>query len=131
MMNGAAISWMSKRQPTVASSTAEAEYTALFSGTGGNVSFLRQLLTDIGIVCETIIMHEDNQPAIFIANNPTTSSHSKHFDVRLHYTREKVQEGTIKLQYCPTADMVADMLTKATDRIKFEKFRSTAMGLDG
>jgi hypothetical protein len=130
MMNGAAISWMSKRQPTVASSTAEAEYTALFSGTQ-EAMFLRQLLTDIGIVCETITMNEDNQPAIFIANNPTTSSHSKHFDVRLHYTREKVQEGTIKLQYCPTADMVADMLTKATDRIKFEKFRSTAMGLDG
>jgi hypothetical protein len=127
ILNGAAISWTSKRQSTVASSTAEAEYTALFSATQDSV-YLSNLLGDIGIECSPITIHEDNQPAIHIASNPVTSRHSKHFDVRLHFTREKLQDGLINIAYCPTSDMVADMLTKALDRVKLEKHRSHALG---
>jgi hypothetical protein len=128
ILNGAAVSWTSKRQPTVASSTAEAEYTALFSATQDSV-FLSQLLKDIGVDVLPITLREDNQPAIHIATNPVTSRHSKHFDVRLHYTREKLQDGLINIVYCETADMVADMLTKALDRVKLEKHRTRALGL--
>jgi len=127
ILNGAAVSWTSKRQSTVASSAAEAEYTALFSATQDSV-YLSNLLGDIGIECTLIRIHEDNQPAIHIASNPVTSRHSKHFDVRLHFTREKIQDGLINIVYCPTSDMVADMLTKALDRVKLEKHRSHALG---
>jgi hypothetical protein len=129
MLNGAAISWASKRQSTVASSTAEAEYTALFSA-AKETMYLRQLLAQIGIECSATTIHEDNQPAIHIASNPVTSSNSKHFDVRLHYTREKVEEGIIKIAYCETNLMVADMMTKSLDRIKLERHRATALGLN-
>ena len=44
--------------------------------------YLRQLLAEIGIDCAATTIFEDNQPAIHIATNPVTSSHSKHFDVR-------------------------------------------------
>jgi len=91
--------------------------------------YLRQLLAEISIDCAATTIFEDNQPAIHIATNPVTSSHSKHFDVRLHYTREKLQDGVIVIEYCDTANMVADMMTKALDRIKLEKHRSTALGL--
>ena len=128
MINGAAISWTSKRQSTVASSTAEAEYTALFSATQDSM-YLRQLLAEIGIDCAATMIFEDNQPAIHIATNPVTSSHSKHFDVRLHYTREKLQDGVITIKYCDTANVVADMMTTALDRIKLEKHRAVALGL--
>lgn len=128
MLNGAAISWASKRQSTVASSTAEAEYTALFSA-AKETMYLRQLLAQIGIECSATTIHEDNQPAIHIASNPVTSSNSKHFDVRLHYTREKVEDGIIKIAYCDTNLMVADMMTKSLDRIKLERHRATALGL--
>lgn len=87
-MNGGAISWSSKRQSTVFTSTAEAEYTALFSG----ARFLLLLPTDLGVSTKAVTMHCDNQPAIHLAGSPVTSSHSKHFDVRLHYTREQVLE---------------------------------------
>ncbi len=128
MLNGAVISWASKRQSTVASSTAEAEYTALFSA-AKETMYLRQLLAQIGIECSATTIHEDNQPAIHIASNPVTSSNSKYFDVRLHYTREKVEDGIIKIAYCETNLMVADMMTKSLDRIKLERHRATALGL--
>ena len=47
----------------------------------------------------------------------------------LHYTREKLQDGVITIKYCDTANMVADMMTKALDRIKLEKHRAVALGL--
>ena len=127
MMNGAAITWTSKRQSTVASSTAEAEYTALFSATQ-EVMFLRQLLSDLGIEMGPTTIMEDNQPAIHIASNPVTSSHSKHFDVRLHYTREKLHDGIIDIKYIETNNMVADMMTKSLDRVKLERHRATTLG---
>jgi hypothetical protein len=88
LMNGGAIAWSSKHQSTVSTSTTEAEYTALFSGTQ-EARFLSQLLTELGLRTKPVTMHCDNQPAIHIASNPVTSSHSKHFDVRLHCTRSR------------------------------------------
>lgn len=128
MMNGAAISWSSRRQSTVASSTAEAEYTALFSASQ-ECAYIRQVLSDLGVKNDITTVYEDNQPAIHIASNPVTSGNSKHFDVRLHYIRDKVQSKLINIQYLATGDMVADMMTKALDRVKLEKHRSTALGM--
>lgn len=130
LMNGGAISWSSKRQSTVSTSTAEAEYTALFSG-AQEACFLSQLLAELGLPAKAVTIHCDNQPAIHIAGNPVTSSHSKHFNVRLHYTREQVQAGTIEVKYIDTGNMTADMMTKSLDRIKFEKHRATALGHTG
>ena len=53
----------------------------LFSATQDSM-YLRQLLAEIGIDCAATTIFEDNQPAIHIATNPVTSSHSKHIDVR-------------------------------------------------
>jgi hypothetical protein len=47
---------------------------------------------------------------------------SKHIDIQYHYTREKVNDDTIQLLYLPTAEMVADGLTKALDQIKHKRF---------
>jgi hypothetical protein len=127
LMNGAAVSWSSRRQSTVASSTAEAEYTALFSATLECV-YIRQVMNDLGIKYDTTTIHEDNQPAIHIASNPVTSGNSKHFDVRCHYVRDKVEDGMIEIKYLETGSMVADMMTKALDRVKFEKHRTTTLG---
>jgi hypothetical protein len=90
--------------------------------------FLRQLLSDLGIEMGPTTIMEDNQPAIHIASNPITSSNSKHFDVRLHYTREKLHDGIIDIKYIETNNMVADMMTKSLDRVKLERHRATALG---
>ncbi|KAI0999298.1 hypothetical protein K3495_g8898 [Podosphaera aphanis] len=53
----------------------------------------------------------DNQSALALAKG-TNSSKTKHIDVAYHYTRECIRNGDIKLDYIPTGDMLADILTK-------------------
>ena len=55
----------------------------------------------------------DNQGAMHIVKNHVTSNRTKHIDVRYHFVRERVQDGTSKLVYVPTQQMLADILTKA------------------
>ena len=110
---GGPVSWKSQRQGCVALSTAEAEYMAL-SFAAQETVWLRKLLTEFG--CElsgpTILIMEDNQSAIAMANNPQFHGRAKHIDIRHHFIRERVSHGDIRLNYCPTGDMIADMLTK-------------------
>ena len=72
---------------------------------------------------------ENKQGAIAIARNPTAHARTKHIDIRYHYVREAVQEGTFDLHYCPTNEMHADPLTKQLSRGQFERLR-LAMGMD-
>ena len=69
------------------------------------------------------ILAADNQRAIALSKNYGFHERTKHFGIRHHFIREKVLAGEIQLKYCPTNEMVADMLTKALGRIIFEKFR--------
>ena len=70
------------------------------------------------------VIMEENQGAIAIAQNPVGLTRTKHIDIRYHYVQECVPNGTIKLQYCPTEIMVADIFTKPLPRTKFEKLRN-------
>ena len=128
VLAGAAINWLSKKQATVALSTAEAEYIAL-SATAQEVTWLRRLLGDLGATpaAPTEVM-EDNQGAIALGKNPVNHARTKHIDIRYHYVREAVEDGLISLTYCPTKEMVADLLTKPLPRGQFEILRSR-MGL--
>jgi len=129
VMTGGAISWLSKKQATVALSTAEAEYVALSTITQEAV-WIRRLLSDIEAVPvgPTVIM-EDNQGAIAIANNPVAHSRTKHIDIRYHFIREAVLNKTVELRYCPTDSMIADILTKALSRERFMTLRC-AIGME-
>jgi hypothetical protein len=126
-LGGAAVSWASKLQDTIATSTAEAEYMAACAATQEAVH-LRLLLREIGMPQQCTVIFEDNQPCIHIASNPVTSERSKHIDVRYLYVREKVHRGEVMLRYLPTGDMVADSLTKNLTRAKVEQFRLQLMG---
>ena len=126
LMAGGAISWMNKKQAIVALSTSEAEYVALSSATQEAV-WLRRLRVDLRTAPkEPTVLMEDNQGVIAIARNPIRT---KHIDIRYHYVREALQEGTIDLFYCPKEEMVADWLTKPLSRGPFEKLR-LAMGMN-
>ena len=123
-IGGAGISWRSKKQTSVALSTAEAEYVALSHATQEAV-WLRQLTSDLG--CNTTqptVIYEDNQAAICMAKNPT--SKSKHIEIKYHYVREKVQDGIVEINYCKTEEMIADIMTKGLGKEKFLKLREMA-----
>jgi hypothetical protein len=112
---GAAISWSSRLQPTVAISSTEAEYMALTEAVNETI-FLRQLLTDIRLPQQdTTIIYEDNQGAMKLASNPMHHRRTKHIDVRYHHIRHHIDSGTVKLVYVKTKEQLADCLTKGVD----------------
>jgi hypothetical protein len=112
-LNGGAISWASRRQECAALSTTKAEYMALCSATK-EVAWLRGLLEFIGFAePAATTVYQDNQSTIALAENGRVSRRSKHIEVRFHFTRDKIMDGTIKLAYCPTNEMIADAMTKA------------------
>jgi len=126
MLNGGAVCWQSKKQPTVALSSAEAEYMAASQATR-EAMWLRFLMEDLGfadtVVTPTII-YSDNQGAIALSKNPEHHARSKHIDLRHHFIREQVEAGAVDLRYVPTEEMAADVLTKPLDRSKHSYFSS-------
>jgi transposase InsO family protein len=128
MLGGGAISWNSKKQPTIALSTTEAEYMAISQCTREAI-WLRQLMSDVGLEQKkaTLIMC-DNQGAIALMKNPIHHSRSKHIDIQHHFIREKVEVEVIEMKYISTEHMVADVLTKALAKPRHEVLRKE-MGL--
>ena len=125
---GAAISWSSKKQATVALSSTEAEYIAAAHAAKEAV-WLRRLLTELGLnVNSPTILHIDNQSAIAIARNPEFHDRTKHIQIRHHFLRQLVEDQQIVPQYLPTGVQIADALTKGLCREKHDLF-SRAMGL--
>ena len=126
-ISGAAVSWRSKKQTCVALSTAEAEYVALASA-AQEAMWMRQLTAELEIdaPAEAITIFEDNQSAICMTKNPQFHGRSKHISIKYHFIRDHVNDGVVKLQYCPTGDMVADMLTKGLPKDQFIKLRQMA-----
>jgi hypothetical protein len=107
------VCWKSKRQPTVARSTSEAEYMSLASGSA-NAVWLRCVLEELGFSqTKATIIFEDNQGCKAIAEGSSDHERTKHIDIRYHATRELVENKTIEIIYCPTQDMIADILTKS------------------
>jgi hypothetical protein len=122
------ISWRSKKQPIVALSSTEAEYIALCAATQ-EIVWLRRLLE--GVDHEqggATVVYKDNQGAMSLSRNPKDHSRTKHIDVKYHFVRENVEKEVIDVVYIPTAEMLADSLTKGLAKPKFEKFRE-AMGV--
>ena len=111
-LNNHFISWQCKLQPTVALSTCEAEYMALLAAVQES-SFLLQLLAPVGFKSFwTALIHHDNKGTLDLAKNPKIKSQTKHIDIKHHFLREKITYGQICLQFAPTTNMQADILTK-------------------
>lgn len=126
MMAGGAITWKSNRQSVVALSTTEAEYIAM-AGAVKESLWLNQLRRSLEGPRDPLTVWGDNQSAIKLAENEMVNDRSKHIDVRYHFLRDHVGRE-VMLKYCPTQDMIADMLTKPLMKTQFKKF-ATQLGL--
>lgn len=119
----AAISWASNRQPVVTLSTTEAEYVAAASSATQCV-WLRTILEQLGLKQEEgTIIWCDNSSTIKLSKNPMMHGRSKHIDVRFHFLRNLIKEGTMELMHCNTEDQVADIMTKPLKREAYENLR--------
>ena len=95
-VHGGAVTWLSKRQSTVALSTTEAEYMPAAAAAAREAIWLRTLLQDLGISVSTLqIYASDNQSALKLLKNPVPSDRAKHIDVQYHFAREKVASREI------------------------------------
>jgi len=127
---GPVVSWKSKKQPTVALSTYEAEYMAL-AATTQECLYLIKLLNRMDSECKyvPVKIFEDNQGAIALSKNHVNRQRCKHVDISFHFVRSALNDGNITIEYCPTAEMVADVMTKPATKFKLEQFRHFIFGM--
>ena len=132
------VSWQSKRQPVIASSTHEAEIIAM-SFVADEGIWQRRLLHELGIFNNSTLMTStgqlpptpllsDNKASTFTANTPSTGVRSKHIDVRFLKVREYVANGELRVVHVRTDYNVADFFTKGLTIAKFSNFRNLLMG---
>lgn len=108
---GVAISWKSKLQPIVATSSTEAEYMEYASATK-KALWLRELLGELEVHLGTVDIKGDNQGSLKLLKHSMASERSKHIDIMHHFERERVMRGEVKFEYCPTNKMLANFQTK-------------------
>ncbi|GJR78078.1 retrovirus-related pol polyprotein from transposon TNT 1-94 [Tanacetum coccineum] len=113
------VSWSSKKQRSTAISTTEAEYIAM-SGCCAQILWMRSQLKDYGFLFNKIPLYCDNKSAIALSCNNVQHSRSKHIDIRHHFIREQVENGVVELYFVETNYQLADILTKALPRERFE-----------
>ena len=119
---GGAISWSSKKQPTVALSSTEAEYRGATVATC-EVVWLKRILKDLGVpIKDPTPLYCDNMSSIYLARS------AKHIEVHYHFIRERVLVGDVDLQHISTNLQTADIFTKALGADKLWQFM-TDLGL--
>jgi len=112
---GGPISWETKRQDTVALSTVEAEFMA-FSRATTQALWLSKYF-EIGLpIAKPVIICADNIGSISISTNDKNHRRTKHIDIRHHFIKERTKANEVTFQYIPTAENIADLLTKPLPR---------------
>ncbi|GLB45567.1 putative reverse transcriptase (RNA-dependent DNA polymerase) [Lyophyllum shimeji] len=120
MMANGPVSWSSKRQPTVALSTTEAEYMALTRG-AQQALWMHNFLFEIDLPQNLpATLHVDNTSSISLAQSTKGHARAKHIDIRHHYVRERVQNGDIQINHISSTENPADILTKPLPRVLHE-----------
>ncbi|PRQ16261.1 putative RNA-directed DNA polymerase [Rosa chinensis] len=118
------ISWCSKKQPTVARSSAESEYRAL-AHASAETTWLGYLLYELGATIHfPILLHCDNLSTTYMASNPVFHARTKHIELDYHYVREKVARGSHRVCFIPSRDQPADLLTKPLHKSRHLLFTS-------
>ncbi|KAI3697734.1 hypothetical protein L6452_30831 [Arctium lappa] len=118
LLGGKLVSWTSKKQNSVSTSTAEAEYVAAGSCCAQVLGMRNQLLY-YDLQLSKIPIYCDSTSAIAIANNPVLHSKTKHIEIRYHFIRDHVMNGDIEIHFIPTDYQLADLFTKPLDETRF------------
>lgn len=119
------ISWSSKRQPTLSRSSAEAEYRGV-ANVVSDSCWLRNLLLELQCpIQKATIVYCDNVSAIYLSGNPVQHQRTKHIEMDIHFVREKVARGEVRVLHVPSRYQIADIFTKGLPRVLFDDFRDS------
>jgi len=118
------VAWKAKKQTIVALSTTEGEYIAA-SEAGREAVWLRRLIGDlINTISPTnsdsfstpTTIYTDSTGGLAQISKARHHERTKHIDIKYHYVRDIVEQGTLLFRHISTHDMSADMLTKPLAR---------------
>ena len=123
-INNNLVSWQTKKQPTVALSSAEAELMSLVEVTK-EILFFNYLLTQLKYnIIYPININVDNQSAIKIAQNDVFRDRSKHMDTKHHFIQDYIHDKIISLTWVESKNQIADIFTKSLSSDLFSSHRN-------
>jgi hypothetical protein len=123
------VSCDSKKQNSVALSTAKAEYIAA-GHCCAQLLWMKQTLRDYGYKLSKVPLLCDNESAIHMVDNPIEHSRTKHIDIQYHFLRDHQQKRDIEIAYVSTHNQLADIFIKPLDEKTFSKLRNELNILD-
>ncbi|GJT96280.1 ribonuclease H-like domain-containing protein [Tanacetum coccineum] len=118
------LSWSAKRQPTLSRSSAEAEYHGV-----AETCWLRNLLRELHTPLSSATMvYCDNVSVVYLSSNPVQHQRTKHIEIDIHFVRDLVAAGQVRVLHVPSRYQFADIFTKGLPSALFEEFRSSLSG---
>ena len=121
LMGNSPISWTSKKQNTVATSTAEAEYVST-TLCAKKILWIRNILKELFNFKKPIILYTDNLASKTSIENGELNNKLKHIRVSFYFNKDIIEKNLIKLEYKETDKMLADIFTKYTNGPKIKQF---------
>ncbi|GKA82350.1 ribonuclease H-like domain-containing protein [Tanacetum coccineum] len=119
------LSWSAKRQPTLSRSSAQAEYRGVVNVVV-ETCWLRNLLRELHTpLSSATLVYCDNVSAIYLSFNPIQHQHMKHIEIDIHFVRDLVAAGQVRVLHVPSRYQYADIFTKGLTSVLFEEFRTS------
>ncbi|GJR23387.1 ribonuclease H-like domain-containing protein [Tanacetum coccineum] len=119
------LSWSSKRQPTLSRSSAEAEYRGV-ANVVAETCWLRNLLRELHtLLFSATLVYCDNVSVVYLSCNLVQHQRTKHIEIDIHFVRDLVAAGQVRVLHVPSRYQFADIFTKSLPSALFEEFRSS------
>ncbi|GJW13075.1 ribonuclease H-like domain-containing protein [Tanacetum coccineum] len=119
------LSWSSKRQPTLSRSSAEAEYRGV-ANVVAETCWLRNLLRELHTPLSSVtLVYCDNVSAVYLSCNPVQHQRTKHIEIDIHFVRDLIAAGQVRVLHVPSRYQFADIFTNGLSSALFEEFRSS------
>ena len=95
-----------------------------------SILWTRYFLKAQGYKVNDNVIFQDNKSTMLLERNGKASSskRTKHINVRYFFITNRIARGEVRVKWCPTADMVADFMTKLLQGTTFKRFRDLIMG---
>jgi hypothetical protein len=127
LMDGRPVAWRCKKNPSVCTSTCEAEYNGYCEGSK-ECTFMKQLLEECKFKFQQITLRGDSVSAKALAKSWSVSQRTKHIEMRCHYVRHNhIDKKTHGIEFVGTKENISDMFTKALSNQPLYLFREKTM----